>query len=207
MDDLTLGGKAELPGRLMTSTGAVHLVEQAELFDDLDAGCELLSIEADRTGGRHTGSTLERRAELRDAICLRLVSGVSQREVCRVFHVGRNTVAKLVERLEGQGKMEPYKKRMARKLGQVIEDCVEVFHEKLEKGLVPVQVLPIAAGIFADKRALLEGEPTSILGRVEKGFDEGEYDRWVASLPSAKAGIVEIAAIDGQSTGENTKGQ
>jgi transposase-like protein len=173
---------------------------QALLFDEIDAGSELLTIEQDRTANRHTGSTLERREELRAAICDRLCEGVSQRRIAREFGVSRNTLAKLIERLETAGKMEPHKKRMSRKLARVIEAGTEEFMTMLEEGRVPVNVLPVAVGIFSDKKALLDGEPTAIVTTTEKpAIQPADWDRWLESLPRANG------PIDSESTGNAQK--
>lgn len=176
--------------------------KQPFLFDDVDAGCELLTIEADRAANKHTGSTLEKRVELFDEICLRLAAGVSMRNVARIYGVGRNTVAAIARKLEEAGKMEPYKKRMAGKLGVAIEMGTDLILEGMEKGLFPLQALPVAVGILSDKKALLDGEPTSILGKQAGAqLSQEEWDRYLANLPSAKAGVIELSA-DSQSTGK-----
>lgn len=174
---------------------------QAFLFDVLDLGSELLVIEEDRAANKHTGKTLERREELRDLISTRLCEGMSIRAVCRAYGVGRNTVSKLVQRLEAAGKMEPYKKRVSAKLGALVEAGVDAFMEKLANDEVPVNVIPVAVGIFSDKKALLDGEATTIVGTTAKPeLSQEAYERWFAELPKA-------VVVDAESTGNGGKAQ
>lgn len=192
----TLGLKLEIRDPLV-----MELRTQARLFDELDLGSELLGIEEDRRSNKHTGATLDRRAELRDAICLKLCEGVSIRSVCKEFGVGRNTVSKLVKRLEEAGRMEPYKKRVSAKLGQIVEAGTEEFLRKLDAGEVPVNVIPVAVGIFADKKALLDGEATTIVGTVvNPALTQDAYEKWFAALPQANV-------VDAESTGKDGNGQ
>lgn len=174
---------------------------QAFLFDVLDLGSELLVIEEDRAANKHTGKTLERREELRDLICTRLCEGMSIRAVSRAYGVGRNTVSKLVQRLEAAGKMEPYKKRVSAKLGALVEAGVDAFMEKLANDEVPVNVIPVAVGIFSDKKALLDGEATTIVGTTAKPeLSQEAWDKWFAALPQA-------VVVDAESTGNGGKAQ
>lgn len=170
--------------------------EQFFLFDEVDRGSELLRIDEDRKASRHTGSILERRQELYDAICERLAAGVAIRKVCRIYGVGRNTVRAIVRRLEASGKMEPLKRRLAAKYGEVIELGTDFFLEKLEAGEVPVTAIPVAVGIFADKKALLEGEPTAILGKsdVKQISIDGVNGFW-ERMKRLKGQVLETAQI------------
>ncbi len=169
---------------------------QALLFDEVDLGSELLSIEQDRAANKHTGTTLARRTELRDAICVRLVEGVSQRRIAREFGVSRNTLARLAQLLEASGKMEPYKKRMSAKFAEVIEAGTDLLLQKLEDGTVPANVLPVVVGVFADKKALLDNEPTAIIGtQVKAELTVESWEAWLAGLKT----------VDAQSTGNGGK--
>lgn len=185
MDEVvtTLGLKLEI-----RNPAVAELRNQAVLFDELDLGSELLRIEEDRASNKHTGGTLEKREELRDVICLRLVEGSSIRAVCKEYGVGRNTVSKLVKRLETAGKMEPYKKRVSSKLGAIVEAGADEFLRKLDAGEVPVNVIPVAVGIFSDKKALLDGEATVNVGHVANPeLTQAAYEKWIADLPRVDA--------------------
>ncbi len=170
--------------------------QQSALFDEVDLGSELLSIEQDRATNKHTGSTLDRRQALRDEICMRLCSGLSQRRVAKLYGVGRNTVAALVDRLEKAGKMEPYKKRMAAKLGQGIEQGTDLLLERLEAGDVTTHDLPVVVGILSDKRALLLGDPTSIIESTSApGLNQAAWDKVLEAIT-----VESSVTIDSQST-------
>ncbi len=168
---------------------------QAFLFDEVDLGRELLSIAEDKAGNCHTGTTLERRQALYDEICLRLAEGVSVRKIAKTYGVGRNTLGAIRERLVTSGKMEPYKKRVSASLARVIEGGLELLEEKIDKGDVPTNVLPVVVGVAVDKKALIDGEPTANVSvTVKAELTQKDWDAWLESLPSAKA-------IDAQSTG------
>ena len=84
--------------------------------------------------------------------------------------VSRNTVAGLIRRAEASGKVEPYKARVSARLGRAVEAGVECWTEAVEAGKISPSQIPVAVGIFADKKAMLDGEATSrveVVQRVE----------------------------------------
>jgi transposase len=170
--------------------------DQPELFSDPDVGAELLRIESDAAAGKATGSTLAARIEMRDQICERLCGGMSIREVCRLYHVGRNTVSALVRRLESAGKMEPVKRRLAAKLSQVAEMSADLLLERIDGGDVPTNVLPISMGVACDKKAAMEERDAEATEAPEPGLDWASFNAAVAALPRAS---------DSQSDAQATK--
>ena len=134
---------------------------------------ELFSAEAVEAGlvevagkprGQFSGGIIERQAELVDVILERFAAGASQREIARVFSVSTNTVAGIVSRARASGRIEAYKTRVSAKLAGAIEGGIEVWTDALRAGLLNPAQIPLAVGIFSDKKALLDGEATS---RVE----------------------------------------
>jgi hypothetical protein len=177
----------------MATEAATTDLVQAALFSDLDLGSELLTIEQDAKAGRHTGTTLERRRELVEVICERLAGGMSIRDICKLYGVGRNTVSALMQRLEAAGRLEPYKKRIAAKLGLAVEMGMDRYLEALASGAVDPDKIPVAVGIFSDKRALLEGEPT-VIAEVRVLAPES-INAWVDSLPRVMGEVIELPAL------------
>ena len=134
---------------------------------------ELFSAEAVEAGlvevagkprGQFSGALVERQAALVDVILERFAAGASQREIARVFRVSPNTVAGIVARATAAGRIEAYKIRVSAKLAGAIEGGIEVWTDALRAGLLNLAQIPLAVGIFSDKKALLDGEATS---RVE----------------------------------------
>lgn len=180
------------------------------LFDPVDLGSELLTIDRDAQAGKHTGTTLERRRALYDEICLRLAEGVSMRKISKTYGVSRNTLAGIQQRLVTSGKMEPYKKRVSAKLGAVVEMSADLLMERLESGDVPTNVLPIAMGVASDKKALIDGEPTSIVVTAEVGLNQESWDGFLAGISKPKeieVTVTPVAPADAQSTGKATNDQ
>ena len=134
---------------------------------------ELFSAEAVEAGlvevagkprGQFSGGIIERQAELVDVILERFAAGASQREIARIYGVSTNTVAGIVARATAAGRIEAYKIRVSAKLAGAIEGGIEVWTDALRAGTLNPAQIPLAVGIFSDKKALLDGEATS---RVE----------------------------------------
>lgn len=174
----------ELPAQVIVLPPAE--VEQAPLFDSFDCGAELLSIEEDAASGKHNAVTLAKRTELRDELAEMLCRGMSIRNLAKRYRVSRNTLARLIVRLEAAGKMEPLKKRLAGKLGAVAELSADVLLERLENDDLPPNVLPIAMGVAMDKKDMIE---------ARAGVDDGEVD---AGLTVEQVNAA-VAALNGES--------
>lgn len=179
----------------METCDSDDLVSQPELFDrDPDIGRELLTIDEDRSAGKHTAAILSRREELAAAIMTRVLAGMSEREAAKLFRVGRNTIAALKRKWESEGKLEPLKRRLVAKLGRAVELGVENSIELLEKGQVPANVLPIMVGVFVEKRALLEGEPTAIVHQVKREITPDDLAKALDAI-DVEASIVAPKAL------------
>ena len=134
-----------------------------ELFSPEAVEAGLVEV-AGKPRGQFSGGIIERQAELVDIILERFAAGASQREIARVFSVSPNTVAGIVARATTSGRIEAYKTRVSAKLAGAIEGGIEVWTDALRAGLLNPAQIPLAVGIFSDKKALLDGEATS---RVE----------------------------------------
>lgn len=137
----------------------------------------------------HTGTTAERRGEIIETALEMVLQGHSQRQVAHLMRLSRNTLAVLMRRWEQEGRLEPLKQRISARLGRAIEAGVEAWTDALEAGAVPVQTIPVAVGIFTDKKALLDGEATV---RIEHARQE----------PSLEDVAAYIKALPGCSTSE-----
>lgn len=172
---------------------------QGLLFDEVDFFVGGSGSGAERYA-KHTGTSTERRDQLVQAMLERLVAGASQREIARVYGVSRNTVAAIVQRAEANGQLEPYKQRVSKRLGKLIEAGVERFAEAIEQDEVSPSQLPVSLGILMDKKVVLDGEPTSVVEH-RKGPAREDLEQYLQSLASAKAVDVESERVAGDEQG------
>lgn len=168
--------------------------EQPPLFSifDLPTNPKLAGLAKDWEPGKwkHTGAGLLSDEELCELVCTDILSGLSQRAVARKYGISRNSITPVMEELESRGKLEPLKRRLSRKLGIAFELSVETAIEMLEEGRVPANVIPVMGGVFADKKALIDGEPTSI-GEVRI---ETTAEAFLKKLEAARSRLIECHA-------------
>ena len=161
---------------------------QPEFFSPQDVESGLIEV-AGRPKGQFTGALIEKQAALVDLILERFATGASQREIARLFSVSPNTVAGVVARATASGRIEAYKTRVSAKLAGAIEGGIEVWTDALRAGQLNPAQIPLAVGIFSDKKALLDGEATS---RVEVRSLEPS----AADVARALAALPEIEVVD-----------
>ena len=163
-----------------------------ELFSPEAVEAGLVEV-AGKPRGQFSGGIIERQAELVDVILERFASGASQREIARVFSVSTNTVAGIVSRATASGRIEAYKTRVSAKLAGAIEGGIEFWTDALRAGTLNPAQIPLAVGIFSDKKALLDGEATS---RVEvRQVEPSGQD-----IDAALRALPEIEVVDSQTT-------
>lgn len=126
----------------------------------------------------HTGTTTSKDEELCEAMLTHYLSTGSLRATASRFSMSAHTVSAVLGLYEASGKMAALKQRLSSKLGVTIELATDVLIQKLERGEVPANVLPIVIGVGVEKKALLDGEATS---RAEV-------------VPSAPAQLADLAA-------------
>ena len=165
-----------------------------ELFSPEAVESGLVEV-AGKPRGQFSGALIERQAELVDVILERFAAGSSQREIARVFGISTNTVAGVVARATAAGRIEAYKTRVSAKLAGAIEGGIEVWTDALRAGLLNPAQIPLAVGIFSDKKALLDGEPTS---RVEVRQAEPSAQDIAAALRALPE--IQVEVVDSNST-------
>jgi hypothetical protein len=141
----------------------------------------------------HTGRRLLSDPELIESIVSDLRLGASLRTVCARYHKSHNTIAAILECLEQNGKLDTLERRISRKLGVASEMALDCSLELLHAGKVPANVLPIMLGVFSDKKALLDGRPTSIVQHTEREISVSALNSLVTSLP-----IVDVDVVPGE---------
>ena len=137
------------------------------------------------TTAAFSGAFTERDQSLVDAILSSFVAGATQRQIAERFKVSRNTIAQLVKRAEAGGRLEPYKARLSARLGRAVEAGVEAWTEAVEAGKIHPSQIPIACGIFQDKKLLIDGDATSRVEHVQRVTPED----LMADMKKASIGI------------------
>ena len=160
-----------------------YLLEEWDMPPRRDSGADVKRGRNSYTGQRLLDD---------DRKCLRLVElmlmGCGTRKIAGVLHSSREAVRAARAALEAQGRILPLKERVVRLLGEVIELGAEQYEAALENDLVPVATIPIAVGIFCDKRALMLHTPTAIEARVSavaSTFTADQWRTWVRAIPQA----------------------
>jgi hypothetical protein len=156
--------------------------EQPELFnaDALPRGLELLLPE-EKQRQQFTAERVAHNQEKYRMIVQAIAQDLPVRMICHAFGISHHTVKAVREREPELIATE--KQRVSRLLGHAARMSAEAFLDKLEAGAVPANVLPVAAAIFLDKKALIDGEATS---RVEH----------VSGLPSVEELAAELKKLD-----------
>jgi hypothetical protein len=160
--------------------------EQSELFDEseLPAGLEVVMPEETQRK-RFTAEQVARNQGRYREIVHAIAGGMPVRSICKAFSVSHHIVKIIREREPDLVATE--KKRMSASLGHAARMGVEEFMEQVARGEVEAKVLPVAVGIFLDKKALLDGEATARVEHVSSGLPSmEEFRRLVTELPAAR---------------------
>lgn len=167
----------------------------------IEAGWEILTVDADRATGRFTCEQLEKNEAKRQAVVAALAEGHSMRAIHRAFGISVNTVL-AANRKYGE-EIETRKQSVGRAAFDVAQLAIERMRDEMDT--MPKASLPIIAGVMIDKGQLLTGAPTA---RVEHTSAETPqtFNDWLASLtdvtPVAEGkemgqkSLVEIQAAD-----------
>ena len=177
---------------MATDQELVTIVSSQPPLFSLEAGFDKELVEQAKSYA-HTGKTVAKDHERVAGIVEALLSGVSQRKVARSFHVSPNNLRKIVHELEASGKMDALKQRLSSKMGALVESSVDLTQEMVDDGAIPANVLPILIGVISDKKALLDGEATVIVGRKEDQLSVEKVNAWWDGMKRA---------VDVQSDGE-----
>lgn len=178
--------------------------KQEELFDAaaLPLGHELLKLEERARNPEFTGERVAKDRERYEGIVRALAEGLGTRAIARAFRVSPHVVSAIRSR-EAQ-LVATEKKEVSRKMGDFVRMGVERLVEEIDT--IPIGQLSVSVGIIADKKALLDGDPTM---RVESGLSRSavtveELRRVLAEVRERqKAVVVDAPLLDsGSSTGE-----
>lgn len=148
----------------------------------------------------HTGKIVDKDDELVARACEALVLNQSIRQIARDNNVSRNTVARWREELETAGKLEPLKQRISKKLGRMIEGCLDSLTDKTERGLLPANIEAIAMGIGIDKKGQIDAGVVPGTELREEGLDAETLRRQWAEMKRAK--VIDLPPTETQSVGK-----
>jgi hypothetical protein len=139
---------------------------------------------------KHTGDRLLDN----ELLAARMVELLSMRwgvkRVAQELRVAAQSVRAARDALVARGEMLPFKARFVSLCEEIVEMGASGYMRALEEGRVPPAQIPVGVGIFADKRALALGEPTSISVSGSAPLDRSsisveKLNAWVESLPAA----------------------
>lgn len=167
------------------SEALVLLPEQGTLFPEWE---ERLVEVVRHKSFVHTAAFLSRDEELCRAICTDLLTGVSRRLIAKRYSISRNSVNGIREAMEARGELEPLNKEIARRLNRCVIYSLENLEDATEHDKIAAGSLPIATAVLLDKKAALEGQPTSRIEHITtRKVSAEELNAWIESLPSCKA--------------------
>ena len=162
----------------METTSNLPECNQVELFapDVLPAGWDILPEQQHR----FTGERVARNRERYLAIAHALAEGLGVRQIARAFGCSAHTVARVRETANEVVAAE--KEHVSRKLGTLIRMSLERFEEGLVNREIHPSQLPVAIGIFTDKKLLLEGGVTSRVEHTNREISVEVVERALRSL-------------------------
>lgn len=140
---------------------------QAELFSIFGQGAELLTVEEDAKVGRYSGAIVDRNRERLEAICNALAQGIGIKRVAQAFGASIHTVMAIRERHPDLIATE--KKALSGQIGRILKLSADRYEEALVEGAIAPGQIPVGFGIFADKKSLLDGDPTAIVEQRSSG--------------------------------------
>jgi hypothetical protein len=143
----------------------IKSTQEPLLFPDsmMPERAELAKHVAEYPHYKHTGSSSCKDAELVfKALELKLL-GWGTKRVAKECGVSKWTVNAWWKAADDQGILAPLKKRLSQKAGAIIEDTLDDIHDRVLSGTMPANVLPVVAGILADKKAAWDGDPGMVI--------------------------------------------
>lgn len=176
--------------------------EQQSLFQrsELPEASELLRLDEPEARKRFTAEHLLANIEKRDAICRALAEGVGIIRIARAFGVSEHTVMALKEKRPDLVAME--KKQLSGQIGRILRLSAERYEEGLLSGKIAPAQIPVGFGIFADKKAMLDGEASLVIEhRLSTGGSAEDFIKKLEEMKRARPAAAP-ATIDCASTVE-----
>ena len=137
---------------------------EAEQLVLWEAGAELLTLDQDEHAKRYTAEQVSKNREKYRSICRALAEGIGKLRISRAYGVSIHTVLAIANREPALVAAE--KRLLSRLYSHILSLSGERYYEALVLNTIPAAQLPIGHGIFSDKKARLDGEPTSLTAHV-----------------------------------------
>lgn len=181
------------------------MAEQQTLFEqsELPEASELLRVDQPDAPKRFTAEHLEANIAKRDAVIRALAEGVGIIRIARAFGVSEHTVMALRDRRPELVAME--KKQLSGQLSRILRLSAERYEEGLLAGKVAPAQIPVGFGIFADKKAMLDGEASLVIEHRITAPSAEDFARKLEEMKRAKAATA--APLDCASTVSNSQYQ
>lgn len=173
-------------------------VEQIPLFD-IPERPELLAMV--KAGPAHNGNYTKRDAELVRQAAELFAVGRGCKTVSRKCGIGVHTARALRNWLTESGQLAPHKARVSGKLGEVIEDGWDIYHDAMLSGEVHPSQLPVALGIATDKKGQIDA---GIVPGTSRAESELAIDRVRAAFEALRR--ANSISIDSVSIGQPCNG-
>lgn len=174
---------------------------QRDFFDDGSFGVELATIDKPEVAKRYTGEQLEARTAVRDAVVRALAEGVGILRIARMLRaqgiaIGEHSIMALRDRRADLVAIE--KKQLSQQLGRILKLSADKYETALVADKVPAVQIPVAFGIFADKKAALDGEASLVI--EHRHTVDASADAFARKLEEMKRAKAQVNPIDSQSS-------
>jgi hypothetical protein len=93
-------------------------------------------------------------------------------------------------------------KQLTRQYGKILAVSAERYLDGLVSGAIPAAQIPVGMGIVFDKKALLDGKPTSIVQHQDKTLNVDDFNAWVDQLPRIEDSSDSESGEKGANAGE-----
>lgn len=142
----------------------ITTAEQPSLFSEIEL--DLLTIDLPETRKRYTAASLERCVAKRDAIVRAMAEGHGLLRIAKAFGVSHHLVSSLRDSRPDLVAIE--KKQLSGQIGRILKMSADRFEEGLVEGKISPAQIPVAFGIFSDKKAALDGDASMIVEHRHK---------------------------------------
>ena len=157
----------------------------------------LLTLDQPEMRRQYTAVSLARDTAKREAICRALAEGHGLLRIARAFGVSHHLVSALRDARPDLVAIE--KKQLSGQIGRILKMSADRYEEALAAGAVPVGQIPVSFGIFSDKKASLDGDPSLVIEHRHtlQGGSVADFEAKLASMKRASVNTA-LCANDGK---------
>lgn len=194
--------------RLIAELPVEAFEQQGDFFDDGQVGIELAQL--GQPGAKvYTAEKLNERVGVRDLICRLLADGVGILRIAKLLRsqgipIGEHSIMALRDRRPDLVAIE--KRQLSAGLGSALKLMLETYTDALVQKRVPATQIPIAFGIFADKKAMIDGDAGMIVEHRHTVAQTADgFAQRLEALKRAKVTDVKTVPGDSESTGKSAE--